>query len=186
MLLDLHLPDVPGKTLLKAIPENVPVIVMSSDPGFGAESYRHTNIVDYLVKPIEFVDFHRAVESASRFRSGAEDSKASGSAMPSIIFVKSGNEILRLVLSDVRYVKSEANYVSFHCGRELRPIMALAPLKRIAAQLPSNFLQTHRSYLVNRDHIERVSAQGAHVGETTIPIGDSFRAEFVEKLRIVS
>ena len=187
VLLDLHLPDVPGQALLKTIPESVPVIVMSSDPGFGAESYRHSNIVDYLLKPIEFVDFHRAAGSAARFRAEAVAPPSTPTeSAPSIIFVKSGNEILRLVLNDVRYVKSEANYVCFHCGPDLRPIMALAALKRIAAQLPSNFLQTHRSYLVNRDHVERVSAQGAHVGETTIPIGDSFRAEFVEKLGIVA
>ena len=190
VMLDLHLPDHPGQSLLKAIPSDVPVIVMSSDPGFGAESYQHRNIVDYLLKPVDYLGFHHAVERAARFRpenGGAGISAATArGGCASLIFVKSGNEIIRLVLDEVHYVKAEANYVSFHFGSRLRPVMTLAALKNIAAELPSNFLRVHRSYIVNRDHVERVDGQAVHLGKTTIPIGDSFRAKFLEKLGIIA
>ena len=189
VLLDLHLPDLPGQTLLKTIPHNVPVVVMSSDPGFGAESYEHPNIVDYLLKPVDYLTFHRAIERVAEFRlETSEPTPAPETSTPAtpVIFVKSGNEIVRLVLDDVRYVKAEANYVSFHCGSGLRPVMTLAALKRIEAELPGNFLRTHRSYIVNRNHIERVDGRGVHFGENTVPIGDSFRAAFLDKLGIVT
>lgn len=189
VLLDLHLPDLPGQTLLKTMSSDTPVIVMSSDPGFGAESYQHGNIVDYLLKPVEYLDFHRALERAAAFHADAGEMAPGAPASPpsaDVIFVKSGYEIIRLVLDDVRYVKSEANYVSFHCGADLRPVMTLVALKNIAAELPANFLRTHRSYIVNRNHIERVDGQGVHLGKTTVPIGDSFRADFLEKLGIVT
>ena len=189
VFLDLHLPDLPGQTLLKTIPPDVPVIVMSSDPGFGAESYQHPNIVDYLLKPVDYLGFHHAVERAVRYRTEGEGTAPAAdrpNTSAQVIFVKSGNEIVRLLLEDVRYVKAEANYVSFHCGPDLRPVMTLAALKNISAELPGNFLRTHRSYIVNRNHVERVDAEGVHLGKTTIPIGDSFRAGFLEKLGIVA
>jgi DNA-binding LytR/AlgR family response regulator len=187
-MLDLHLPDHPGQSLLKAVPTDVPVIVMSSDPGFGAESYRHPNIVDYLLKPIDYLSFHRAVERAVRFRPenrGGAIPDATAKASASLIFVRSGNEIIRLVLDEVHYVKAEANYVSFHFGSQSRAVMTLAALKSVAAALPGNFLRVHRSYIVNRDHVERVAGKAVHLGKTTIPIGDSFRTEFLEMLGII-
>jgi DNA-binding LytR/AlgR family response regulator len=189
VLLDLHLPDLPGQAVLEAVPPSVPVIVISSDPGFGAASYNYPHIVDYLVKPFDYVGFHRALGRVATFlgASPALPSRAPGAARtPQVIFVKSGTEIVRLVLDEIRYVKAEANYVSFHLGADTRPVMALTTLKHIARELPANFLQVQRSYLVNRDHVVRVEGQVAHVEAVSIPIGDSYRAGFLARLGIVA
>ncbi len=64
--------------------------------------------------------------------------------------------------------------------------MVLATLKKIAGTLPPNFLRVHRSYLVNRNHIERVDGQAVHLDTASIPIGDSFRGSFLEQLDIIT
>lgn len=188
VLLDLHLPDLPGQSILEAVPDEVAVIVVSSDPGFGASAYAYANIVDYLVKPFDYVGFHRALDRAAVYRAGkpAPPSVRPASGSSPIIFVKSGNEIVRLVLDEIRYVKAEANYVSFHREEDARAVMALATLKGIEGELPPNFLRVHRSYVVNRDHVVKVEGQVVHLGGTTIPIGDSYRADFLGRLGIVA
>ncbi len=188
VLLDLHLPDSPGESALSAIPATTPVIVVSSDPGFGAASYSHPNIVDYLVKPIDYVGFNRALQRASSFRSSGAPRTPAPPSEPSgqVIFVKSGSEVVRVALDEVRYIKAEANYVCFHFGPDTRPVMALASLKKIIGQLPAGFLRTHRSYVVNRAHILRFDGSAAHLAEASIPVGDAFRAEFLNKLGIVA
>ena len=187
VLLDLHLPDQPGQSVLKAVPAETPVIVASSDPGFGAASYGFPNIVDYLVKPIDYVGFHRALQRASEFRSEGGQSAsppAETGEDGQVIFVRSGNEVVRVTLDEVRYVKAEANYVSFHFEGDTRPVMALASLKRVADQLPSRFLRVHRSYIVNRTHIDRFDGQAVYLAGTSVPVGAAFRAEFLRKLGI--
>ena len=189
VLLDLHLPDLPGQSVLGAVPAKTPVIVASSDPGFGAAYYGYPNIVDYLVKPIDYVGFHRALQRASEFRAdGGQGISAPATAGEpgQVIFVKSGNDAVKVVLDEVRYVKAEANYVSFHFGGDARPVMALASLKKVADQLPSQSLRAHRSYIVNRAHIDRFDGQAIHLARTSIPVGDAFRAEFLRKLGILA
>lgn len=188
VLLDLHLPDLPGESVLPSVPPGTAVIVASSDPGFGAASYGFPNIVDYLVKPIDYVGFSRAVGRAGEFLDGggAGAEPASAGQPGRVIFAKSGSEVVRVVLDKVRFVKAEANYVSFHFTGGARPVMALASMKRVAEQLPAQFLRVHRSYIVNREHVERFDGQSVHLGETSIPVGDAYRAEFLRRLGIVA
>ena len=188
VLLDLHLPDQPGQSVLGAVPAETAVIVVSSDPDFGAGSYAYPNIIDYLVKPIDFVSFHRALARASEFRGnvGQSDAPAAGEGRRGqVIFVKSGNEVVRVALDEVRYVKAEANYVSFHFGGDTRPVMALVSLKKVGDQLPGQFLRAHRSYIVNRAHIERFDGREVQLAGAAIPVGDAFRAEFLRRLGVV-
>ena len=189
VLLDLHLPDLPGQSALGAVPKATAVVVVSSDPDFGAASYGYENIVDYVVKPIDYVGFHRAMQRAAKFREELAQGgtqQAAGAPRDPVIFVKSGSEIVRVALDEVRYVKAEANYVSFHSGRGTRPVMVLASMKKVAAQLPAQFLRAHRSYIVNRSFIERFDGQDIHLKGESIPVGDAFRAEFLSKLGIVA
>lgn len=182
VLLDLHLPDGSGRSVLEGIPARVPVVMVTSDPAFGADSYRFVNVVDYLLKPLDYVRFHQAVERAWEFRARSTEGARIPGAEKSI-FVKSGSEVVRLVLAELRFLKAEANYVSLH-GKGTRPVMVLSSLTKVLELLPAGFLRVHRSYAVNRDHIERVEGGSVIVAGDRIPLGDSYRAEFLERLKV--
>ena len=182
VLLDLHLPDGSGQSILEAIPAETPVVLVTSDPDFGAASYRFDNVVDYLVKPIEFVRFRRALERVRQFQARTNELPE---APAGTFFVKSGSDHIQLVTEEVAFLKAEANYVRYHrVGGQ--SVMVLTSLTKALEALPDIFLRVHRSYAVNRNRVERVEGAVAVVGGERIPISESYRAGFLESLGIGS
>ncbi len=92
------------------------------------------------------------------------------------ITVRSGHADHRLAIDDIRYLKSEGNYVAFHT--DAAPILALMTMDSAHKLLDDpRFLRIHRSYIANVDHIKRLARGTARVGETDLPIGRTYQAE---------
>jgi DNA-binding LytR/AlgR family response regulator len=184
VFLDLHLPEVDGVSILRSLPPGLPVVVVSSSTDFGAESYDY-NVVDYLVKPIEFTRFRTAVERVAA-RARTPESGARPAATRRSLFVKSGSDIVSVRLDEVRFLKADANYVTFELAGGRR-VMALASLKKVEGSLPDGFVRVHRSYIVNREQIERIEGATLHLrsGEQ-VPVGESYRTALLSHLDVLA
>ena len=178
ILLDYDLPDITGKEILGMVPTGTSVIMITSHTDFGHESYNYEQVVDFLVKPIEFPRFYKGVSKVMDKRNtgtSPADQKA--------IFVKDGMSLVKVEFPKTLYVKSAGNYVEIHTTEG--KAMTLMPLKEFEKKLPSYFQRTHRSHIVNLRHIERVDRDDLLVCGHVVPLSTSYHDQLVSKLNLL-
>lgn len=175
VVLDLHMPGLSGPEVLAAIGDQVPAVVVSADASFALASYRF-HVVDYLLKPVTFDAFARAFRKL-------ELARPAPGRRNDIVFVRTGSEIARIDLHEVRYVKSESNYVRFVLPD--REVTSLMNLKDLDHRLPPGFVRVHRSYIVNLAHVERLDSNDIKVGGALVPVSDSYREDLLGKLKLL-
>lgn len=181
VFLDLQLPGMDGVSLLKALPSNTPVVVISASAEFGAESYGF-DVVDYLVKPLEFSRFAKAMVKLKGKQPVALDQAA---ARPDAFFLRDGNAIQRVDLTQLLYVEAQSNYASFVFEKS-KPVMSLVSLRKLEAELPEGFIRIHRSYIVNERRIRQIEGNQLHIGDSKLPIGQSYREALYQRLHVVN
>ena len=174
LITDVHMPGLSGPELLATLGNTLPVIIVSGDRDFAVESYRY-NVVDYLLKPVDFVAFARAWNKVAE--------RAAPSPNSTAVFVRVGAEIVRIELDEVRYIKSDSNYVRFMLtDKEVTSLMNLKDLER---KLPAGFIRVHRSYIVNLRHIDKLDSQDIKIGRALVPVSDSYREELLKRLALL-
>jgi two-component system LytT family response regulator len=193
IFLDLDLPGLDGPSVLKALAGDIPVVVISASGEFGAASYEF-RVADYLLKPLTFPRFVQAVgrlREARAARAGAGASPG-GTGIPSTqgsitpvtdvrdLFVKEGTKLVRIPLSQLLLIKSEANYVEFFFAES--SVMSLMSMKKLEETLPTDFIRAHRSYIVNWRKISRIEDGVAVIGKHRVPLGESYRETLLARL----
>ncbi|YCM42365.1 LytTR family DNA-binding domain-containing protein [Verrucomicrobiaceae bacterium 227] len=180
VFLDLKLPGIDGISLLKALPHHTAVVIISASADFGAESYQF-DVVDYLIKPLDFSRFAKAViKLKNRTATHAP-------ATPDALFIKDSSTIHRIDLADLLCVEAQGNYASFTFAKA-KPVMSLLTLQKLETLLPPYFVRIHRSYIVNIHAIRQIDGNQVDLGpgQTKLPIGKSHRDELHEKLKIIN
>lgn len=180
LLLDLDMPKMDGPTLLEAIGDRVPTVIVTGNPAFALDAFRF-HVLDYLVKPVTFERFAQAwrvVTATTRSVEGTKEDSASSS-----VFVRSGNDIVQLDLDQVRYIKSESNYVRFVL--EGKDVQSLLNMKDLELKLSSNFVRVHRSYIVNLRHIEKLDTSDIKIGRELIPVSETYRPDLLKRLEVL-
>ncbi|MEM7368650.1 MAG: LytTR family DNA-binding domain-containing protein [Bacteroidota bacterium] len=170
VFLDIKMPDISGLDWVKGLTDPPMVIFTTAYSEYAADSYE-LEAVDYLVKPIAFNRFLKAVNRAGKLRK---------QQTPTYIFVKSGFQYVRIDFERLLYIQGASNYVDFFTQNgKVTVRMKLADAGEL---LPESFVQIHRSFLVNLPHIQRVENNHVMIGEVKISIGAAYREEFVERL----
>jgi two-component system LytT family response regulator len=178
VFLDIRMPDLSGLQFLKSLPHPPLVIFTTAYSRYAAESYDY-DAVDYLLKPIEFDRFLKAVHKA-RALAASPPKKTPGPDKS--VLIKSGTKFYQTRWGDIRYVKGAGNYVTFVTKN--REILSLMTMQNAADLLPGViFVRIHKSYIVNIHHLDVVEESEVRIGETKIPIGDAYRADFLRAIR---
>ncbi|MFK8046274.1 MAG: LytR/AlgR family response regulator transcription factor [Crocinitomicaceae bacterium] len=172
IFLDFNLPDLNGKSLLELLPIDTPVIMVTSEKEFAAESYDYNQVIDFLVKPVGYERFLKALLKYQSIFLTKQKIASSN------IVVKVGNDSVILKLADIIYMKSEGNYVMFYLKNE--KVLGLVTLKSLVDQLPFQFARVHKSFIVNFNYLKAISADELKFESHTVPIGASYK----EKLMI--
>lgn len=182
LLLDLDMPKMDGPTLLEAIGDRVPTVIVSGDPAFALDAFRF-HVLDYLVKPVTFERFAQAWRTATTGPRAAQATNKNDGGTASTVFVRSGNDIVQLDLDQVRYIKSESNYVRFVLDG--RDVQSLLNMKDLELKLSSNFVRVHRSYIVNLRHIEKLDTSDIKIGRELIPVSETYRPDLLKRLEVL-
>lgn len=184
ILLDINMPEISGLQMLKTLDHPPLVIITTAYSEYALEGYRF-NVVDYLLKPVEFEQFLKAVNRANDLYSLKKAAASTSTGNESMsrhdrtaenedYWVKSGTEYIRLCLKDICYIKSESNYVEYHLAD--RKVLVLDSLARLSKDLPSDlFIRTHKSYIAGITHISSFERHRVKINNTTIPVGQSYR-----------
>jgi DNA-binding LytR/AlgR family response regulator len=143
-----------------------------------------TRPVGYLRKPVDPVTLKAAVQIAM---SGQYQKKSETDSLPSkTVFAKIGDKLVRINIDDILMVKADGeNYISIVL--EKKEISCRTTLKEFCKQLPSNFIQAHRAYVINIDHLESFNEreQTAHLKNHVAPIARNFKKDFLNSIRKV-
>lgn len=177
IFLDFNLPDLTGKQLASLIKPASAIVMVTSHTEFAAESYNYSNIVDFLVKPIDFQRFEKAIVNVEDYHSRSRTG-------PSDIFLRDGNKLVKVRWDDVLFFKSEANYISVVLKD--KKILTLMTMKDLEAKIPANFQRIHRSFVVNINKIEAIEAGSCTVGSETLPISASYDKALMSKINLLN
>ncbi|MEM9618400.1 MAG: LytTR family DNA-binding domain-containing protein [Pseudomonadota bacterium] len=182
LFLDLHLPKMDGFSFLKTLPQPPLIVVTTADADQAIEGYAH-NVVDYLLKPFSFERFLQAVTKARQRHSAPARGEAAFSAKPSghDLFVKANGEIRRVSIDLVQFIRAESDYVELFTTTE--KLYFARTLQSLMDELSGySFVRVHRSYIVNLRHISRIVGTEIYISGTTIPIGRSYREQFLKRI----
>ncbi|MFI1773694.1 LytR/AlgR family response regulator transcription factor [Thalassobellus citreus] len=177
ILLDYNLPDITGEDILKIVDKNAAVIMITSNKGFALESYNYNQIVDFLVKPINFPRFFKGFQKVKSFISKHKNKEDR-------LFVKDGNKLVKIDLEEVIYFKSEANYISVFFKD--KKILTLMTMKDLEVKLPNYFQRVHRSYIVNLNKITTIGNSFIEINNEHIPVSQSYEKELLKKINLLN
>jgi len=182
IFLDIHLPKISGIDLLKILPESPQVILTTAFPDYALESYE-LNVVDYLLKPFSFQRFIQAVAKVrdKSLQVANSDDEPSPFESKNEVFIKTGYEYTRIVISDINYIKSDADYTEILVDGKKR--ISSEPLRHWQELLDNKiFVRIHKSYIVNTSKIVKVSGNRVYLeNDEVIPIGRAYKDDFAAR-----
>jgi len=186
VFLDIDMPNLDGMHLSELIRNKcIQVIFCTAYSEYAVESYEK-DALDYLLKPISYERFRRAVDKALDARSelsGPDQTEMRGkNGKIHKLFIKSGPRIYQVDTGELLYMEKKGHYVVFHTpAGELLSRMSMNDLLNA---LPSDeFIRVHRSYVISIDKIDTIEKQMVIIKGKRIPIGDSYRDDFFERIR---
>jgi len=172
VFLDIHMPKLSGISLAKIVNPTSQIIFTTAYSEFAIESYE-LNAIDYLMKPVTFERFLKAVSKVERqmlYVKGSQDDKLKSG----ILSVKSGNQIHRVKTDEIIYLSKDHVYMTYHLSS--KQILARESVTEALKNLGKKFLQIHKSYIVNIEKIEKVDGSFLYLGkDTRLPIGKAYK-----------
>lgn len=171
MFLDIKMPGLTGLELLRSLPAPPRVILTTAYSEHALEAYEF-GVVDYLLKPFSFERFLRAVNRAATAPAVEPEAWVS---------LKVDKDLHRVAVAEIRYLEGYGNYVKVYLGD--RMLLVASTLQSMEQKLSAfGILRIHKSYLINPQHLSRLTPSEAQVGEALLPLGNAFKAEVFRRL----
>lgn len=188
VFLDIQMPDLTGIQFLKIASGKSNYILTTAYSQYALESY-DLNVSDYLLKPIAFDRFYKAVEKVRNQMQKEEIaapvalepaptiSPSPAAPVQDFIFVKTEHKIQKIQLDDILYIEGLKDYISIFTKSER--IITLQNMKKMEETLPKGeFIRVHKSYIISLDKVESIERSRISITGKIIPIGDTYRDEF--------
>ena len=183
IFLDIQMPLLTGIEFLKSLSNPPKVIFTTAYREYAIESYE-LEVVDYLLKPISFDRFFKAINKFFKTIESKPSTVVVSEPQETskYIFVNANKKQHKISFSEIAYVESIKDYIRIHLTG--KTIVTKDKISEFEHKLPSNFLRTHRSYIVNADKITAYTVNDIEIGELEIPIGISYKKQLLEKLKV--
>ena len=193
---DINMPDLNGMDFIKSLTVPPLVVFTTAYSEYAVEGFR-VNAVDYLLKPFGLQDFQRAANRLKERLTPSPLSPQTSAITPQTsslipqtsslkddtIFLKTEYRIVKVNISDIRYVEAMSEYLKVYLQGEAKPIVTLLSMKKMEERLPENFMRIHRSYIVNLNMIQEVNKNRVIMdADTYLPIGDMYKDTFQQYL----
>lgn len=184
VFLDIEMAELNGLELAKLIPSQVRIIFTTAYKQYAFDSYE-VHAIDYLLKPISYTSFLKAVTRAKIYFEQDDINKTAieeSDVADSHFFVKCDYKLVRIDFDSILYIQALKDYVRIFQVNAKRPIIALITMKSLEEKLPVNtFCRVHRSYIVRIDKIDSIERNRIRLGDTLIPIAET-KAESLMRL----
>jgi len=182
LFIDINMPDISGLDLVRALAQAPLVIFTTAHKKFALEGFE-LNAVDYLLKPISFERFEKAVRKAEEFYAWKQHQEKQEA--PDAVFVYSEYRLVKIRLQEIVYIESLEDYIRIHLDNG-KPVMTLMTLKKMLEQLPpASFSRIHRSYIVASGKVNAIQGKKVRMANgAVLPVSDSYHY-FIDEWRKV-
>ncbi|MFP4229465.1 MAG: LytR/AlgR family response regulator transcription factor [Salinivenus sp.] len=204
LLLDVEMPEMSGLELLETLDDPPAVVLITGSEEYAVDAF-DLSVTDYLVKPVRYARFLKAVDRVqSRLSSASPSSNgvgpppgdtAPGTApsdeaegmltrahMPDHAFLNVGDRLVRVAFDDIQFVEAKGDYKLVSTASDQH--MIYSTMKELEERLPSDaFMRVHRSYLVRLDQIEEIEGDILIIGGHELPIGPSYRQDLIDTIQ---
>jgi len=184
IILDVLMPEMNGFDFIVSLDFPPNIIIVSSAEEYAIKAFDF-NVVDYLLKPISYGRFCKAIDKTVRYFSRKESSNSGDEE----IFIKKGSSLVKLKLRDIVFIEALENYVTLTTNDDKFTIHFT--MKAIENQLPSGvFIRVHRSFIINKSMIQAIKENtlDLNVGGSVknIPVGKSFRDSLLNDINVMA
>ena len=181
IFLDISMPFISGIDFIKTLQNPPAVILTTAHKEFAVESYE-LNVLDYLLKPISFDRFLKAINKLENETSKGIKPVIDDSESETFIYVKSEKKNVKILLKEILFIESLKDYIKIQTIT--KSIITQVPISAIEQRLPESFLRIHRSYIVAKDKITAFTQHDFEIGKYQIPIGRNYKAVVSKILHI--
>ena len=184
ILLDIKMPEMDGFDFIGSLDHPPNIIIVSGESEFALRAFDF-NVVDFLLKPVTYSRFCKAIDKTIRYFSPKEYSPGEDEE----IFIKKESTLVKLKLKDIVFVEALENYVTLNTKTDKYTIHFT--MKAIESQLPSSvFLRVHRSFIINKSMIKTIKENSLDItiGNTVknIPVGKSFKDSLLNDINVMA
>lgn len=183
IFLDIRMPQLNGTDFLKSVKNPPTVIFTTAHAEYALEGYE-LDVLDYLLKPIQFDRFIKAVNKAFIFKGQqAVETKApkEEEKQDSFVYFRADRKMVKVRLQDIRYIESMKDYVKIFTDEDV--IITKQSLNSVEAMLPEKqFVRTHRSFIVSLSKVRSYTNELIEINKDEIPIGKLYRNEVLKML----
>lgn len=179
LFVDINMPDINGMEFVKSLSAKPQIIFTTAYSEYAFESFQ-VDAIDYILKPINYSGFLKAVNKAKKWFDLIEQTtKQPDVQSENVIFVKSEYKLVRIHVEDIKYIESANEYIKIYLENSEK-ITTLLRLKTILEQLnPQMFMQIHRSFIINLTKIKAIERSRVFMdNKLYIPIGDQYKKNF--------
>ena len=178
LFVDINMPDLNGMDFVKALEKKKPVIFTTAYSEYAIEGFQ-VDALDYLLKPISYALFLKSANKAKTWFDMKNKAPETTQTNQDYLFVKSEHRLIRIRLTDIKYIEGSNEYIIIHLIKE-KPVTTLMRMKNMEAELPENlFMRIHRSFIVNLSQVKVVERNRIIFDEKIyIPIGDQYKERF--------
>jgi two-component system LytT family response regulator len=176
----VDMPKMTGIEFAKAIKGRSKIILCTAYPEYGAVSYEH-DVVDYLLKPVDYPRFFQAVEKATRLVTAGQPS--SQTVQSEFMMLKTGTKFTRINFEDIVYLSADRHYTKFQLTQ--KTVTHFVLLKDIVEKLPpKQFVRVHHSFVIAINKIEQLDKNTIRLKncETPIPVSETYRPRLMKIL----
>ncbi|MFL5808703.1 MAG: LytR/AlgR family response regulator transcription factor [Flavisolibacter sp.] len=182
VFLDIRMPQLNGIELLKILKQLPRVIFTTAHAEYALEGY-DLDVVDYLLKPIRFERFLKAVHKALQLNHVPEQTPASEKAQEAFVYFRADRKMVKVLLNDILYIESMKDYVKINTSKGM--IVTKQSISSVQEMLPEQlFIRTHRSFIVSITRVNSYTSELIDLDKTQIPIGKLFRSDVLKTLAV--
>lgn len=174
LFLDIQMPVIDGLSFLKSLKNAPAVILTTAYPNHAIEGF-DLDVVDYLLKPISFERFLKAVNKVMEQRK----SIINGEANSDYMFVKVDSKLVKVNFAEIVYIEGMKDYLKIFVKE--RPLVVHQTMKKIEDLLPRNkFIRVHKSYIVSIGAVNSIVGNFIEINGKEIPIGANYKDQLIK------
>ncbi len=182
LFLDINLPDLSGIELLKSLDNPPKVIFTTAYSEFALEGFE-LRITDFLLKPYSFNRFVKAIHKVSQeIETGKKLEDWAPKKENEVLLIRADRKIFRIPFEEILSLQAFGDYVKIQTSD--RQLVPKETLQKLESKLPENlFMRIHRSYIIAINKVEYIEGNQVHIKGKNLPIGKSFREEFLKRIQ---
>ena len=175
--LDIQMPGISGLQFIQSLTNSPMIILTTAYEKYALEGYK-LDVLDYLLKPIEFERFLKASNKAYEFFSLKNKAAAVTEQGSEILFVHADYSLIKIKISDILFVEGLKDYTKIFTTTNKHPIITKINMKSLEERLSQNrFIRVHKSFIVNTEKIISIRRGQILIGELNIPVGEFYKAQ---------